>query len=222
MSNALDLVDFQNDVVARSADIPVLVDFWASWCGPCKMLGPVLEKLAGEAAGRWTLVKIDTDRHQVQAAQFAIRGIPDVRLFHHGKQLAQFSGAMPEPALRRWLEENLPSPTRDAVARARDLLAAGRFAEAEQVLIPLSSAHPGDRDLAAALARAIVFRNPESALQRAHGLAPDEAELVRSLALVLRIQPADLPEGSPRTPLLAGLAELRAVRFAEALRLLIA
>lgn len=222
MSSRFDLSDFQADVLERSHQAPVLVDFWASWCGPCKMLGPVLEKLADEAAGNWTLVKVDTDRHQDLAAQFSIRGIPDVRLFHRGGQIAQFRGAMPEPALRRWLEEHLPSPTRDAVLQAREWLAAGRFAEAEEALTPLAVKHASDREVAAALARAVVFRDPEAALARAQALPPDEAELVRSLALVLRIQQDTLPESPARMPLLAGLAELRAGRFAEALRLLIA
>lgn len=206
----------------RSATTPVLVDFWASWCGPCKMLGPVLERLADEAGGRWTLVKVDTDRHQDLAAEFAVRSIPDVRLFHGGEQIAQFSGALPEPHLRRWLEENLPSPTRAALDQARAALAAGRFAEAEALLAPRAVERPSDRDVNALLARAMAFRDPEAALARVQGLAGDDVDLVRSFALVLKIRAEDLPESSAKTPLLAGLAELRAGRFAEALRLLIA
>ena len=106
-----DLQDFAQDVTVASQTVPVLVDFWAPWCGPCKMLGPVLEKLAAEAAGRWRLVKIDTERHPELAQQFGIRGIPDVRLFHQGAVVAQFSGALPEPRLRDWLAQHLPSLT---------------------------------------------------------------------------------------------------------------
>ena len=158
-----DLTDFQSDVIDRSRRVPVLVDFWAPWCGPCKMLGPVLEKLAGEAGGRWQLVKIDTEAHPDLAEQFGIRGIPDVRLFHHGTEVARFSGALPEPQLRRWLEENLPTPKRETMARARSLLQAGRAEEAAALLEPLTAADPGDDELAVLLARAIVFRDPAAA-----------------------------------------------------------
>ena len=100
--------DFSADVLERSRTAPVLVDFWAPWCGPCLSLKPVLAKLAGEAQGRWTLVTVNVDLHPDLAERFGIRGIPNVKLFHAGEIAAEFSGAMPEGSVRAWLDAKLP------------------------------------------------------------------------------------------------------------------
>ncbi|ACB74736.1 thioredoxin [Opitutus terrae] len=221
---AHDLSDFQTDIIDQSQRTPVLVDFWAAWCGPCKMLGPVLEKLAGEAAGRWMLVKIDTDAHQDLAAQFGIRGIPNVKLFHHGEVIAEFAGALPEPQLRAWLNEHLPTPKREGMARARELLRAGRGAEAAAALQPLAAAEPQDAELAVLLARATMFDHPKQAAARVSHLPAghawtDDAEIVRAITAALHTLQHDSDRllASPlRDIYLVALRDLQSQRFREA------
>ncbi len=103
-----EVTDFQKDIVEASEKVPVVLDFWAEWCGPCRMIGPVLEKLAGEANGKWKLVKIDTEKNQQLAAQFGIRSIPAVKMVFQKSIVAEFTGALPEASVRKWLKENLP------------------------------------------------------------------------------------------------------------------
>ncbi len=104
--------DFEEQVLQRSKQIPVSVDCWAPWCGPCRTLGPVLERMATQADGYWELVKINTEEHQALAAAFNIANIPAVKLFVGGKVADQFVGALPELEIRRFLEKALPSPSR--------------------------------------------------------------------------------------------------------------
>ena len=135
---------FQRDVIDRSHEVPVVVDFWAAWCQPCRLLGPVLERLANEYEGQFVLAKADTERLPEIAAEFGVRSIPAVYGLRDGRVVDGFVGVQPEAAIRAFLGRLLPSPAEALVAEARGLEATDpRAAEAKyRQALGLSSAEP--------------------------------------------------------------------------------
>ena len=108
-----DTQTFKSEVIEKSHEKPVVVDFWAPWCGPCRTLGPTLEKLAHESGGTWRLVKINADKHPDLIREYGVRGIPAVKMFVDGRIVADFVGSLPEHAVKDWLAKNVPVAKRD-------------------------------------------------------------------------------------------------------------
>lgn len=99
--------DFKEKVIEKSKEIPVVVDFWATWCQPCLILSPVLEKIAEEYKGKFILIKVNVDEARATSQEYRIMSIPNIKIFKEGKIVDEFIGAIPEPNIRQWLNKNL-------------------------------------------------------------------------------------------------------------------
>ena len=155
--------DFQKDVIAASAETPILVDFWAEWCAPCRVLGPVLEKLASQADGKWRLVKLNTEEYPQLAMEYGIRSIPAVKMFYNGQVISEFIGALPEAQVRRWLDEHLPTRSKALLEKARAALAKGEKAHAREFLEAALKEDKNNFDSRIHLAELIFESKPEKA-----------------------------------------------------------
>ena len=130
----VETADFEAAVLKRSYNVPIVVDFWASWCGPCLTLKPVLERLAAEYQGRFLLAKVDSDRNAELAGRYQVRGIPNVKAFHNGALVDEFSGAQPESAVRSFIGRLMPSPAEKFRQAAQAALAANDRESARHLL----------------------------------------------------------------------------------------
>ena len=183
-------------MLQRSREVPVVVDFWATWCQPCLILGPILEKVAADSAGSFELVRVDVDSNQELAAQYGVQGIPMVVAFRDGKIADTFTGALPEPAVRQWIEGILPTELDLMVDQARTALVADDAVAAEHIFRQVLEQQSDHSEAGASLASMLIERGETDEAMIVLGrLTPDsEVDRLQSAARLKASSGQDLSD----------------------------
>jgi putative thioredoxin len=209
----IDVSDFGREVVERSQQIPVLVDFWADWCQPCKQLTPALEAAVRRFAGRVVLAKVNADQHQQWVQRAGVRGLPNVKLLIGGRVVDEFTGVQPQSAIEQWLEQLLPPPPSDLLADVDALLAEGQIEDAHTLLMQAAQDPQAPAGVWLRLGRLLLLQDPDTARLLLQRITPDareatDAEAMLRVLAFLQQPAAELPDSPPRTPYLAAQAAL--------------
>ena len=154
----VDESDFEYQVLQYSARVPVVVDFWATWCVPCRVLGPKLEALARKGEGSFRLAKVNVDENSNLAKQYKIRNIPAVKAFVDGRMVAEFSGVLSDDALRDFVSHLAPAPADLLYAKGKNLLELGDYAQAEDAFREFLASNPNHPDALLGLVRALLMQ----------------------------------------------------------------
>ncbi|MCL1594011.1 MAG: thioredoxin [Actinomycetia bacterium] len=176
--------EFQHDVLSRSREVPVLVDFWAEWCGPCKTLSPLLERITIESNGRFELAKVDVDANQELSGQFGIQSIPTIVAIRDGKEINRFSGLLPEESILEFIESIMPTDRDMMVEEARTALVNGDTVGAEHILRQVLDSQSDHQEAGTSLAALLIDKGDiEEAMIVLGKLLPDaDVERLQSAA----------------------------------------
>ena len=188
--------DFDTKVVAAPHKQPVVIDFWAPWCAPCKVLKPILEKLEGEYKGKFLLAKVNSDENHEIAARYAVRGIPSVKAMVDGKIVNEFTGALPESMVRDWLDKIIPSPAEELRREAQQQSEAGDLDGALQKLTEASTLDADNEWVRVDAAEILLaMGNPDDAQPLLDSLKdPDILKDARVLQLKAQVRLAEMRE----------------------------
>lgn len=199
--------DFQEQVLAASHHAPVLVDFWAEWCAPCRILKPLLEKLAAEYGGRFILAKLNSDRNQEVAARYGVRGIPNVKAFVNGEMVDEFTGALPEAQIRAFIDGLLPSPAEPLRVAAREARARGDAEVACSLLADALQLDPANETVQLDLAEIhLDQKRPDAAQAILDALEHRAKDMARLGALQARLKLVIAGAGADPAALAARIA----------------
>ncbi|MBN1808364.1 MAG: thioredoxin, partial [Planctomycetes bacterium] len=220
---------FETAVLHESTSRPVLVDFWAAWCGPCRMLGPTIEAVVESYGGRVALARLNVDENRASAARYGIQSIPAVKMFVDGKVVEEFVGARDASFIRSFIDRNLPSPQAAGIQAAEEMLDGGNPAAAMELVEPALASEPVDPAALIVAARACVqLDRLDSARDYVSKIPPGtgQEEARRSVAsLISLMDRASLVEINGRTDLDKAFADalrfIRKKQFAPALEALI-
>jgi len=198
LTPAVTRATFETEVLLPSASMPVLVDFWADWCGPCKMLAPVLERLAAEFDGRVRIVKVDTDAEGDLAAQFGIRSLPTLKLFRHGRAVDEAIGVQPDSQLRAMIERHLERPADRILAEAAGLLGSDQPEQAVLLIESLLREEPDHLPAQVLLVEALTLAGRIEQAEAHFAALPVQAmEAPHLAAIEARLHFARLLAGAP-------------------------
>lgn len=219
-----DTKNFQKDVIEQSKRIPVLVDFWAEWCGPCKILGPLIERIAEKYKGRFTLVKLNTEQYPEIAADYRISSIPNVKLFIDGKVADEFVGALPENMIEKWLLKALPDKKRDKIKKAKNYLSQKNVKKAQKILQDILNSDPSHEEAAVLFAKTLIYSNPTKAVELVKNFEPGSefyplAETIQRFGNLFHYQknPDQLPPGNVQNDYRVAIENLHKQNFEKAL-----